>query len=162
APAQRLDLPSAAPNLITNGTFDTDAGGATLALAHGAKATLARDTTQSAAGGASLRITVNGLAADPADADIEARIAPVRLTKGHEYTLQFQVRAEPGYGALDPRYAQVPTRVTFQLGKDVTTQDVVADATWRSYSLAFVASSDDPQASVAMLVGSAAGSVWLD
>lgn len=162
APAQRLDLASTTPNLLSNGTFDADLAGATLATAHGATATLSRDATQAVAGGGSLRVTLGGLAADPDDADIEVRFAPVRLVRGREYTLQFQVRAEPGYGAIDARYSQVPSRVSFRLGKDAVMQDVIADGKWRPYSLAFVAGADDVQASVAMLVGSESGSVWLD
>lgn len=72
------------------------------------------------------------------------------------------MRAEPGYGAIEARYSQVPSRVSFRLGKDAVMQDVIADGKWRPYSLAFVAGADDVQASVAMLVGSESGSVWLD
>lgn len=75
------------------------------------------------------------------------------------------MRADLGYAAIDSKYAAIPTRVAVNLtarGSARAEQDVMADGEWRAYSMSFVASADDPQANLVVLLGKEAGSVWLD
>lgn len=163
--AQRLDLLGDSPNLLTNGGFERDTAGATLVLERGATATLARDTSNAGEGAASLRVDVPAVTADPQDTHVQLRLGPFRVEKGREYTLRFRVRADAGYGAISPLFAEAPVRVAVNLtagGQAPAEQDVMASEAWREYSLSFVAAADDAQADLFVLLGKEAGSVWLD
>ncbi len=163
--AQRVDRLAGAPNLLANGGFEQDTSGATLVLARGAVATMTRDTANAGEGSASLRMDLQQLLPDPDDTHVQVRLGAFRVAAGREYTLTFRVRANPGYAAIDPAYADIATRVAVNLtagGLAPAQQDVMADGRWRTYSLSFVAAADDAQASLAVLLGKQAGSVWLD
>ncbi len=163
--AQRVDLLGSAPNLLTNGGFEVDTVGAAVVLARGAAGTLARDTSNPGEGAASLRADVPSLLADPQDSHTQVRLGPFRVEKGKEYTLRFRVRADAGYGAISPLFAEAPMRVAVNLtagGQAPAEQDVMASKVWREYALSFVAAADDAQANLFVLLGKEAGSVWLD
>jgi hypothetical protein len=163
--AQRIDLLGSAPNLLANGGFEGDAAGATVVLARGAAGTLTRDTSNPGEGTASLRVDVPSLLADPQDNHAQLRLGPFRVEKGKEYTLRFRVRADAGYGAISPLFAEAPMRVAVNLtagGQAPAEQDVMATKAWRDYSLSFVAAADDAAANLFVLLGKEAGSVWLD
>ncbi|MBI4888655.1 MAG: hypothetical protein HY824_16275 [Acidobacteria bacterium] len=161
---RRLDASSASPGLISNGDFEQDVRGATLALVGASQATLARDASQAGKGAASLHVAITRLDPDPADNKVRVEFPSFAVQKGRPYTLRLRVRADPKYGAVDPAFAEVPRRVAvlFRAGTSRVTQDVTADRTWREYSLTFVAPDNDAAATVAFVLGVEAGDVWLD
>lgn len=169
--ARRVVRPSG-PNLLPGGDFESDSGGANLIIVGSSRATIARDETQAGQGKASLRVNVAQLDTDPMDVKVRVQFAPLALQKSHEYTLRVRARADPGYARIDPAYAAVPRRVSFDLTiggaqapastGTATALDLMADATWREYSFSFVAPADDPRATLRVLLGAEPGDVWLD
>ncbi len=170
--ARRVDLLGQAPNLLANGDFERDMSGATLALLGNSKAVLARDETQAGQGKAALRISVSQLDADPSDNKVRIELGPFAVQARRDYTLRFKVRADPKYVALDAAYAGLPRRVALLAtvgGKAAPASvpqalalDILADGTWRDYSLSFTATVDDARATLSFQLGREGGEVWLD
>ena len=165
---RRLDMLEGKPNLIANGDFETDTSGATLSVSTLSRAALSRDTAKAGKGSASLKVEITQLDRDPNDARIRVSIGSFAVRKDREYTLRIRVSADPKYGARDPAYGRIPRRVAFgivtpsQVGAGTASQDVMADGTWRDYSLTFVARADETRAALVVELGREPGDVWLD
>ncbi len=162
---RRLDVLSAAPNLLANGNFETDLKGVELALIGGSQAVMTRDTPASGNNSPALHLSITRLDADPADNKVRLEFGRLAVQKGKEYTLRLRARADPGYAAVDPIFAGVPRSILAVVrvaGTSNLSQDIMADGTWREYSLTFVAPADDAAATLAIFLGKESGDVWLD
>lgn len=156
---------------VLSADFEATAG-VTIALQGKSSATSALDRERPGGGASSLRITVTAIDPDPNDGRVRASLAPMRVQKDREYAISLKVRADTGYGKVDPTYAALPRKVSFDVlvgGKQAPTPaqaapllDVMADATWRQYVLSFVAPADDAAATVRIALGTEPGDVWLD
>ncbi len=165
---RRLDMLEGKANLIANGDFESDTTGATLTQSTLSRAAMSRDVTKAGKGSASLKVAITQLDRDPNDARIRVSIGSFAVRKDKEYTLRVRVSADPKYGAVDPAYARIPRRIAFgialtgQVGAGTASQDVMADGTWRDYSLTFVARADEARAALVVELGREPGDVWLD
>ena len=156
------------PELLANGDFERDIAGVTITTLGRSRAALARDTTTAARGSASLKVAITQLDPDPADNKVTVTLGTFAARRGAEYTLRLRVAADPKYQAVDPALAGLPRRVAFAVeaagvpATQAPSQDVMADQTWREYSLTFVAPADDGAAKLVVQLGMEAGEVWLD
>lgn len=162
---RRLDMIGGATSLLPNGNFEIDLKGVELAVLGGSQAMVTRDESQAGTGIASLRVSITRLDPDPGDNKVRLEFPKFGVQKGKEYTLRLRVRADPKYRLIDPTFAEVPRSVLTVIrvaGMPPLSQDIMADGSWRQYSLTFVAPADDPAASLAFFLGKEGGDVWLD
>ena len=156
--ARRLDQVFG-PELLADGDYESNIAGVTIATEGMSQAAVARDPTKAARGRASLKISIGMLDGDPSDDKVSVTIGTFAVRQGVEYTLRLRVAADPKYQSIDPMFAGIPRRVVFVMaGRNLPrnqplAQDVMADATWREYSLSFVATGDDPRATIVVQLG---------
>ena len=118
-----------------------------------AQATLARDTSQFAAGSAAARVDVTVASRDWHVQLLQPKLS---LSVGQEHTLSFSARASAGRtirAAFQRNSAPYPVYVQSTFA--ITTA-------WQRYRFAFTPTTNDPTALFNLNLGQSTGSVWID
>ncbi len=162
-PAQRALPALTTPNLVGDGTFESEVDSWGWELwayeGDGYAATVARDTTTSTEGAASARVDVTQ--SQGVDWKVEfSPEAPIEIISGTEYTLSFWAKAD----ADDPMHV---IAATVQQAQDpwesyIAWDDIALSADWQHFELSGVASGADAAAVLHFAVGARVGAVWFD
>ena len=156
--AQRVTPKLSTPNLLApHGAVDEDLLMTTWKTSAeiGYELTALMDDKNPAAGESAVRLDI--LKAQGVDWRAAFSYAPVPLSKGTEYTLTFQARADrPHTVTVWAQQDHYPWDNWLWFGEFNLTAD------WRQFELPMVSLGNDKQARLLFGVGSAAGSVWLD
>jgi hypothetical protein len=158
-PARRALPALTTPNLISGGGFesqsDLDQWDLWADTSNGYSATLALDTTTSAAGNTSAKTNV--LQTNGVSWRISYSFEPFNVISGAEYTLSFWAKADHQRSmAAWVQRTQDPWDTWLEY------ETFSLSDTWQPYEFSAVASGSDPDSGLNFGMGQEAGSVWLD